>query len=53
MVENYHMKTDKEGSRIKYLYKMEKGISTVKGGINVLSDMNYPQEILDNTIRNS
>jgi DNA mismatch repair ATPase MutS len=53
MVENYHMKTDKEGSRIKYLYKLEKGISTVKGGINVLSDMNYPQEILDNTIKNS
>ena len=53
MVENYHMKTDKDGSRIKYLYKLEKGISIVKGGINVLSDMNYPQEILDNTIRNS
>jgi hypothetical protein len=53
VVENYHMKTDKEGSRIKYLYKLEKGISTVKGGINVLSDMNYPQEIIDSTIRNS
>jgi DNA mismatch repair ATPase MutS len=52
-IENYHMKTDKEGLRIKYLYKLEKGISTVKGGINVLSDMNYPQEIIDSTIRNS
>jgi hypothetical protein len=53
VVENYHMKTDKHGSRIKYLYKLEKGISAVKGGINVLSDMNYPQEIIDSTIRNS
>jgi hypothetical protein len=52
-LENFYMKTEKHESRIKYLYKLEKGISTVKGGINVLSDMNYPQEIIDNTIKNS
>ena len=27
---------------------MQKGISKLKGGLKVLSDMNYPQEILDN-----
>ena len=52
-IENYHMKTEKHDSRIKYLYKLEKGISTVKGGVNVLKDMNYPQEIIDSTIKNS
>ena len=52
-IENYHMKTENHESRIKYLYKLEKGISAVKGGINVLKDMNYPQEIIDNTIKNS
>jgi hypothetical protein len=52
-IENYHMKTENHESRIKYLYKLEKGISVVKGGINVLKDMNYPQEIIDNTIKNS
>jgi DNA mismatch repair ATPase MutS len=36
-------------NEFKYLYKLEKGISNVKGGIKVLSDMNYPQEILENT----
>lgn len=51
-IENYHMKTEKHDSRIKYLYKLEKGISTVKGGVNVLKDMNYPQEIIDSTINN-
>jgi hypothetical protein len=29
---------------------LKKGISEVRGGINVLSDMNYPKEIIDNTI---
>jgi hypothetical protein len=29
---------------------MDYGISEVKGGINVLTDLNYPKEIIDNTI---
>lgn len=49
-IENFKMITEKNGSRIKYTYKLDKGISEVKGGINVLSEMNYPKEIIDNTI---
>jgi DNA mismatch repair ATPase MutS len=46
------MKTKYSDAKCKeftYLYKMEKGISNVRGGIKVLSDMNYPKEILDKT----
>jgi hypothetical protein len=32
---------------------LESGISEIKGGINVLTDMNYPKEIIDNTIKGS
>ena len=35
--------------KIQYSYLLKKGISRVKGGIHVLSDMNYPQEIIDNS----
>ena len=47
------MVADKIGSKIKYTYKLGEGISEVKGGINVLTEMNYPKEILSNTIFNS
>jgi DNA mismatch repair ATPase MutS len=33
----------------KYTYKVEPGISNIKGGIKVLRDMNYPDEILNDT----
>ena len=49
-IENFKMITEKNGNRIKYTYKLDKGISEVKGGINVLTEMNYPKEIIDNTI---
>jgi hypothetical protein len=49
-VRNCHMIANKTGNKIKYTYKLDKGISTVKGGINVLTDMNYPAEIINNTI---
>lgn len=47
---NHKMVTHKIGDRIKYTYKLEKGISKIKGGINVLTDLNYPKEIIDNTV---
>ena len=47
---NCKMVTEKIGHKIVYKYKLEKGISEVKGGINVLTEMNYPKEIIDNTI---
>jgi hypothetical protein len=50
-IQNYKMVTKlNENKKLTYTYKMEKGISEVKGGINVLTDLNYPKEIIDRTI---
>ncbi len=43
------MNAIKENNKIMYTYDLKKGISTLKGGINILSDMNYPKEILEKT----
>jgi DNA mismatch repair ATPase MutS len=48
-VKNYHMHSTITNETIHYSYLLKKGISRVKGGIHVLSDMNYPQEIIDNS----
>jgi hypothetical protein len=52
MIENCYMETNKNGHTLEYLYQLKKGISHVKGGINVLYEMNYPSEIIENTIAN-
>ena len=50
-IENYHMKTVESSSDdFNYTYLLEKGISSVRGGIKVLHDMNYPKEIIDGTM---
>ena len=49
-IKNCKMITDKRDNKLIYTYKMDSGISEVKGGINVLTDLNYPKEIIDNTI---
>ena len=49
---NLYMDATKNNNKIHYTYSMKEGISDVKGGINVLCDMNYPKEIIDNTIKN-
>lgn len=46
---NYHMKTIKNENGFEYTYKLKKGISKTKGGIKVLTDMDYPVEILEKT----
>jgi hypothetical protein len=44
---NYKMEVNVMPDRsFEYTYKMKKGISQLKGGIRVLRDMNYPEEIL-------
>ena len=48
-IQNCNMKTLKNNHNFKYTYLIQKGISKIKGGLKVLTDMNYPQEILDNT----
>ena len=49
-ITNYHMDVTKQNNKIKYKYLLKEGISKVKGGLNVLYDMNYPREIIENTI---
>jgi hypothetical protein len=49
---NYRMMVDqKSNNELIYLYTMEKGISGVKGCYSVLKGLNYPAEILMNSIR--
>ena len=45
------MITDSKNQDLIYTYKMEKGISHVKGVINILKEMNYPKEIIDNAFK--
>ena len=49
-IKNYKMKVDvEEDYNVKYLYKLERGISKIKGGIKVLYDLEYPKTIIENT----
>ena len=49
-IKNYKMKVDvEEDYNVKYLYKLERGISKIKGGIKVLYDLEYPTAIIENT----
>jgi hypothetical protein len=46
-VQNYMMEVIvREDGTFEYTYKIKKGISKIKGGIRVLKDMNYPDEII-------
>jgi hypothetical protein len=47
-MQNYHMKTISVGETFQYTYKLVKGISNIKGGTKVLTDLNYPNEIVKN-----
>lgn len=52
-VSNKHMKIEllDNNYTFNYTYKMENGISQIKGGFKVLKDLDYPPELLD-TIQN-
>jgi DNA mismatch repair ATPase MutS len=39
----------KSDYNVEYLYKFKKGISTIKGGIKVLYDLEYPESIIERT----
>jgi DNA mismatch repair ATPase MutS len=45
---NYHMDVSEKGNTLKYNYSLKSGISEVKGGLKVLYDMDYPEEIIEN-----
>ena len=40
-----NMKTT-NNTKLVYTYKLTDGISTIKGGLNVLINMNYPADII-------
>lgn len=46
---NCHMETEKKENKLIYKYKLVDGISEVKGGVAVLTAMDYPKEIISNT----
>jgi hypothetical protein len=46
---NYNMEIVENSNDFIYTYKLLKGISRIKGGIKVLKDLNYPEEIIHNT----
>jgi len=48
-VTNYHMKIHDVNNTFNYTYQLETGISTIKGGVKVLADLEYPPEIIKNT----
>jgi hypothetical protein len=45
---NCHMHTKKDKHNIRYFFQLREGISNVKGGYNVLHELNYPKEIIEN-----
>lgn len=49
-INNYHMKIETINDDFNYTYKLEKGISDIKGGVKVLKDLEYPIEIINNTM---
>ena len=49
-IQNYKMVTESKNKKLIYTYKMTKGISNVKGVVNILKEMNYPDEIIDHTM---
>jgi hypothetical protein len=47
VVQNYKMCVKvNEAGRMVYSYKLKKGISKIRGGMEILKQMNYPEEIL-------
>ena len=51
LIENYYMDTIKKDNKLQNLYELRRGISSIKGGINILCEMNYPSEIIERTIQ--
>lgn len=50
-IQNFKMITEKDDKKhIIYTYKIAPGISEVKGGINVLTNLNYPKEIIEGSM---
>ena len=52
-IKNYHMETtisrENNKDNLCYQYKLKKNISTIQGGVKVLTDLGYPEEIINRT----
>jgi hypothetical protein len=49
-ITNMFMETYKVENKINFKYQLKKGISRVRGAFNILTEMNYPSEILQKTL---
>ena len=43
------MKTEMNNNKPIYFYKMQNGISEIKGAITVLKDLGYPEKLINET----
>jgi DNA mismatch repair ATPase MutS len=50
-ISNVNMRTELFNDNPKYYYKMQKGISEIKGGITVLKQLGYPAPIIERTTK--
>jgi hypothetical protein len=48
---NCHMNIVENDNNFRYTYELKPGISSIKGGVKVLSDLDYPEEIINETKR--
>jgi DNA mismatch repair ATPase MutS len=48
-ISNKHMKVIVKDDKFEYKYKLINKISEIKGGINVLKQLNYPTKIIEST----
>jgi DNA mismatch repair ATPase MutS len=49
---NYNMNIIKKDDTVRYTYLLNKGISDIKGGVQVLKQLNYPEHIISKTKEN-
>ena len=45
-IKNYSMKVKKKNDDIIFTYKLDEGISYIKGAYNILKKLNYPDNLL-------
>ena len=48
-IENVNMKTEMTDNKPEYFYKIQNGISEIKGAITVLKDLGYPENLINET----
>tara|TARA_Y100000389_G_scaffold205099_1_gene263130 strand:- start:11497 stop:13170 length:1674 start_codon:yes stop_codon:yes gene_type:complete len=48
---NCYMETEEIDCKLIYKYKLKEGITKIKGGVKVLEQLKYPEEIINNTLK--